>query len=569
MHPQLGAAVKDHSIFFTERLPRLFRSLYPIGGVVFDGDRAPQTGAEVRDYHVGIKGVDEQGRRYNALNPDVFYWAHATFFMGTILTAEHFGDGLTEDQKRQLFDEHVTWYRMYGMSMRPVPRDLGGLPGLLGPHVPGGAGEHLGGAGRAGPVHHAETPFAAMDSGLAVGAATQGAGTLRGVADGRPLRRAGAGPDGLLLVRRTTRGCTGCSAGLSTWRSSSCRGARRCIRGRGSAGTAPRAAALPTHRWCTRRRAICPPIADRGKSIHYSPPVGVAAARSLTSGLCIEARISSSLSSAAFCRASNCWAAVRPSRSLLGQFGCAQGGSEPGLDLLPHAFQRRHARRWCSRCRGPGRDTRWQLLRAVSGGAAGAVAADGHAAGAGFGTVRRACGGCGVGPRPWGSPYSGGLVGRDAAGPRFGGDRHAVGLADVPGSATSGTSGVSICQASHGSAAAKAFAANGQSCLPPAGTTAQSMRVLVAEAAQCAGRGRRIALGSVLLGLVLECGTGDRRNRARLGHREPPGNALVGAVPFDHRDRIPLVVRRGIAAEESVDGLGFRAGVGGVSRRRC
>lgn len=121
MHPQLGAAVKDHSIFFTERLPRLFRSLYPIGGVVFDGDRAPQTGAEVRDYHIGIKGSDEQGRRYSALNPDVFYWAHATFFMGTILTAEYFGDGLTEDQKRRLFDEHVQWYRMYGMSMRPVP----------------------------------------------------------------------------------------------------------------------------------------------------------------------------------------------------------------------------------------------------------------------------------------------------------------------------------------------------------------------------------------------------------------------------------------------------------------
>ncbi len=42
--------------------------------------------------------------------------------MGTILTAERFGDGLTEAQKRQLFDEHITWYRMYGMSMRPVPK---------------------------------------------------------------------------------------------------------------------------------------------------------------------------------------------------------------------------------------------------------------------------------------------------------------------------------------------------------------------------------------------------------------------------------------------------------------
>jgi len=127
MHPQLGAAVKDHSIFFIERIPRLMRSIYPIGGVVFDGYRAPQTGAEVRDYHIGIKGVDEQGRRYSALNPDVFYWAHATFFKSTLLAAEKFAGGLTEADKRQLFDEHVQWYRMYGMSMRPVPKSWEGF----------------------------------------------------------------------------------------------------------------------------------------------------------------------------------------------------------------------------------------------------------------------------------------------------------------------------------------------------------------------------------------------------------------------------------------------------------
>ena len=122
MHPQLGAAVQQHSIFFMERMPRLYRSVYPIGGVVFDGDRAPRTGAQVRDYHIGIKGVDDQGRRYSALNPDVFYWAHATFFKSTLLAAEWLGGGLTEAQKRQLFDEHIAWYRMYGMSMRPVPK---------------------------------------------------------------------------------------------------------------------------------------------------------------------------------------------------------------------------------------------------------------------------------------------------------------------------------------------------------------------------------------------------------------------------------------------------------------
>src|ERR1700739_4659941 len=45
MHPQLGAAVERHSTFLREPLPRVMRSLYPIGGVVFDGGRAPTRAA--------------------------------------------------------------------------------------------------------------------------------------------------------------------------------------------------------------------------------------------------------------------------------------------------------------------------------------------------------------------------------------------------------------------------------------------------------------------------------------------------------------------------------------------
>ncbi|GAA2091313.1 oxygenase MpaB family protein [Streptomyces albiaxialis] len=121
MHPQLGAGVAEHSRFFEERWQRLLRSLYPIGGVVYDGPRAVETAHQVRGYHEGIKGVDAQGRPYHALNPDVFYWAHATFFMLTVLVADRLGPGLDEDDKRRLFDEHVRWWRLYGMSMRPVP----------------------------------------------------------------------------------------------------------------------------------------------------------------------------------------------------------------------------------------------------------------------------------------------------------------------------------------------------------------------------------------------------------------------------------------------------------------
>mgnify|MGYP000553065731 FL=1 len=121
MYPELGAGVEDHSILLREPLQRVARSVYPIMGVVYDGDRAADTGAQIRGYHETIKGTDHNGHRYHALNPETFYWAHATFFMLILKTAEYFCGGLTEAEKRQLFDEHVQWYRMYGMSMRPVP----------------------------------------------------------------------------------------------------------------------------------------------------------------------------------------------------------------------------------------------------------------------------------------------------------------------------------------------------------------------------------------------------------------------------------------------------------------
>jgi uncharacterized protein (DUF2236 family) len=122
MYPELGAGVEEHSILLREPLQRVARSVYPIMGVVYDGERAAQTGEQIKRYHGTIKGTDITGRRYHALNPETFYWAHATFFMLVIKVAEYFCGGLTESEKRQLFDEHVQWYQMYGMSMRPVPK---------------------------------------------------------------------------------------------------------------------------------------------------------------------------------------------------------------------------------------------------------------------------------------------------------------------------------------------------------------------------------------------------------------------------------------------------------------
>jgi uncharacterized protein (DUF2236 family) len=122
MHPAIDAGVREHSDFFINPWNRIIRSAGPILGVVYDED-SRATGHTVRDFHRPIKGTLANGSRYAALNPDTYFWAHATFFEAQIATQELLGTPLSDAAKTQLYAESITWYERYGLSMRPVPGD--------------------------------------------------------------------------------------------------------------------------------------------------------------------------------------------------------------------------------------------------------------------------------------------------------------------------------------------------------------------------------------------------------------------------------------------------------------
>lgn len=127
MLPGLGAGVTDHSNFFDDPFDRIFRSIPYIWGSIFaaDDDEGAARGREIRDFHPDIKGVDDQGRRYHALDPDVYWWAHATFTWEFFRARElYFAVPLSRREQEQLYAETVTWYRRYGVSDRPVPPTL-------------------------------------------------------------------------------------------------------------------------------------------------------------------------------------------------------------------------------------------------------------------------------------------------------------------------------------------------------------------------------------------------------------------------------------------------------------
>ena len=123
MLPGLGAGVSDHSNFFDDPYDRIFRSIPYIWRSIFaDDEQGDAQGREIRDFHPDIKGVDHHGNRYHALDPDVFWWAHATFTWEFFRARElYFPRPLRRAEREQLYAETVTWYRRYGVSDRPVP----------------------------------------------------------------------------------------------------------------------------------------------------------------------------------------------------------------------------------------------------------------------------------------------------------------------------------------------------------------------------------------------------------------------------------------------------------------
>jgi len=122
MLAELGQGVLDHSVFFDDTAARVKRSLPPIFMTVYGSD-GDNPGQQVRDFHTHIKGTMPDGARYHALDPETYFWAHATFVEQVLYFADTFVKRLRREEKEQIYLESKTWYRRYGVSDRVMPAD--------------------------------------------------------------------------------------------------------------------------------------------------------------------------------------------------------------------------------------------------------------------------------------------------------------------------------------------------------------------------------------------------------------------------------------------------------------
>lgn len=117
---QIGQGLYEHSRVWTDVAGRGRRTAYNMMQVIYS-DSQDHWGGQIRDFHKPVKGTMPDGSRYHALNPELWYWIHATFVDLIIYGTDTFIRRLSHEEKAQIFEESKGWYRLYGISDRAQP----------------------------------------------------------------------------------------------------------------------------------------------------------------------------------------------------------------------------------------------------------------------------------------------------------------------------------------------------------------------------------------------------------------------------------------------------------------
>ncbi|GAA1193985.1 oxygenase MpaB family protein [Prauserella alba] len=126
-HPVVGRGVLDHSEFKQHPWKRAWgthlstlRFVYGMGGGAHaEGDR-------LIELHRDIKGVDDEGRRYHALNPEAYAWVHATLAKFMVDTAAWFCEPMTRAELDEMWREWRAIGLALGLKAHHLPADWAG-----------------------------------------------------------------------------------------------------------------------------------------------------------------------------------------------------------------------------------------------------------------------------------------------------------------------------------------------------------------------------------------------------------------------------------------------------------
>jgi uncharacterized protein (DUF2236 family) len=133
LHPLAMAGVDQHSNWREDPVGRLAATSGYLATITF-GDRAAaqRAAALVRRIHERVTGTDPvTGRRYDASDPALLLWVHATLVDSGIVAGRLFGTPLTPEDGDTYVAEMVAAAELVGVPADRVPSGLRGLEEYL------------------------------------------------------------------------------------------------------------------------------------------------------------------------------------------------------------------------------------------------------------------------------------------------------------------------------------------------------------------------------------------------------------------------------------------------------
>jgi uncharacterized protein (DUF2236 family) len=89
---------RDFSRFEAEPGDRLLRSIEYVNLSAYGGAEAPLVGKRLRAAHESFRGVNADGSRYHALEPEAYAWVHATLADGIVAGQAMLGSPLDAEE---------------------------------------------------------------------------------------------------------------------------------------------------------------------------------------------------------------------------------------------------------------------------------------------------------------------------------------------------------------------------------------------------------------------------------------------------------------------------------------
>lgn len=122
-HPIINSAVETQSTYKEApwgRTQRSFKYLWPV--VYSRPEHAIAAGQFLRNWHRGIRGVDKDGKKYDAFDPEAYTWVHITAYDAMVRLAGLIdGKPLSEEQLGQLYEEWKTVGLLLGCRGQDMP----------------------------------------------------------------------------------------------------------------------------------------------------------------------------------------------------------------------------------------------------------------------------------------------------------------------------------------------------------------------------------------------------------------------------------------------------------------